>query len=286
MWLWVVVGWGAVAVVMAVLHRRLRGGADRYPPEVAAFVLRFENELTAAHAEVDFLGMLPDRFACLLRVDGQETVVGLSELYRHAAAQPDGFTRLVLRLLTDIREIGLDRVEDLDFGAVAAALMPQVRSVAWLDTHGRFGDSGLVHTPLNDELVTVYVVDVTSSMVFVCREHLRRWRRTAAEVHQLAMGNLARRGAEGLPSNGDAEPVVLQSGDGFDASRVLLLTASEGLLVAIPDRDTLWVGPEQGQDLEQLMATTAAIAAQAPHPVSAQVFRVTAGRIESVAAPR
>jgi uncharacterized protein YtpQ (UPF0354 family) len=286
MWLWVFAGWCVVAVVMAALHRRLRRGADRYPPEVAAFVLRFESELAAAHPEVAFLGLLPERFACLLRVDGQETVVGLNELYRHAHAQPDGFTRLVARLLTDIREIGLDRVEDLDFAAVATALMPQVRSVAWLDTHGRFGDSGLVHTPLNDELVTVYVVDVTSSMVFVCREHLRRWRRSVEDLHRLAVTNLERRGTVGLPTNGEAGPVVLQSGDGFDASRVLLLQPNDGLLVAIPDRDTLWVGPEQGQNLEQLMATTEAIAAQAPHPVSGQVFRVKDGRLASVAATR
>jgi uncharacterized protein YtpQ (UPF0354 family) len=286
MWLWVLCGWCAVAVSIAALHRRLRRGADRYPPEIAAFVLRLENELDAVHPEVAFLGLLPERFACLLRVDGQETVVGLNELYRHAEAQPDGFTRLVARLLTDIREIGLDRVDDLDFASVATALMPQVRSAAWLDTHGRFGDSGLAHTPLNDDLVTVYVVDVAQSMVFVCRDHLRRWRRSVEDVHQLALANLERRGTDGLPKVVEPQPVVLQSGDGFDAARVLLLQPAEGLLVAIPDRDTLWVGPEQGQNLEQLMAVTEAIAAQAPHPVSGQVFRVTDGRLAAVAAPR
>jgi hypothetical protein len=287
MWLWVALGWCGIAVVVGMVHRRWRRTTDRFPPEVAAFVLRLENELAAAHPDVAFLGLLPDRFACLLRVDGQETVVGLTELFRHASAQPDGFTRLCARLLADVREVGLDRVGDLDFAAVATQLLPQVRSTDWLATHGRFGDSGLVHTPLNDELVTCYVVDVAASMVFVCRRHLALWRKSVADIHHLALANLQRRGTDGLPkADQPAQAVTLQSGDGFDAARVLLLPPADGLLVAIPDRDTLWVGPEQGQNLEQLMATTEAIAEQASHPVSGQLFRVTDGRLAPVSAPR
>src|SRR5690606_24630333 len=125
----------------------------------------------------------------------------------------------------------------------------------------------LVHRPLNDDLATVYVLDDPHCMVFVCREHLRRWRKTETDVHNLALANLARLGAGVDGASATAEPMVVQSGDGFDAARVLLLEQAEGLLVAIPDRDTLWIGPENGQNLEQLMATTEAIARQSPHPV-------------------
>ncbi len=79
MWLWVGIGWGALALGLAWIHHRLGRVRDGYPPEVAAFLLRLETELAAAHPGVQFLGMLPDRFACLLRVDGQETPVGLHE---------------------------------------------------------------------------------------------------------------------------------------------------------------------------------------------------------------
>ena len=141
--------------------------------------------------------------------------------------------------------------------------------------------------PLNDDLVTVYVIDDPHCMVFVCREHLRRWRKSEADVHNLALANLQRLGGDGLLAETvGKEPVVLQSGDGFDAARVLLLEQAEGLLVAIPDRDTLWVGPAHGQNLEQLMATTEAIAQQASHPVSSQLYRVTDGRLAPVSGPR
>ena len=79
-----------------------------------------------------------------------------------------------------------------------------------------------------------------------------------------------------------AEAVLLQSGEGFAASRLLLRRQEEGLLVAIPDRDTLWAGPEEGQDLGQLMSMTEQISDRSPYPVSSQVFRVTDGRLQPV----
>lgn len=285
MWLWVGLGWSMLALAGVVVHHRLRQRSSRYPPEVAAFVLQLENELIAAHPRVRFLGMLPDRFACLLSVDGQETPVGLHEAFRHAEAFPEAFPRMVAQLVEDIREVGLDRCDDLEFATAAQLLMPQVRSRAWLDEQGTFGDSGLVHTPLNDELVTVYVVDDASCMVFLCRAHLQRWQKTAEDLHNLALANLARLGRNGI-DEACAESVLLQSGDGFDASRVLLLDQQEGLLVAVPDRDTLWAGPEEGQNIEALMSATEDLADRAPHPVSGKLFRVRDGRLEPVEAPQ
>lgn len=287
MWLWIGIGWGALAIGLAWIHHRLGRSQPGYPADVAAFLLRLETELSRSHPQVQFLGMLPDRFACLLRVDGQETPVGLHEAWRHAQAFPDAFTRMVARLVADIGEHGLDRVGDVEFADAAPLLMPQVRSRSWVEAQGAFGDAALVQAPLNDDLVTVYVIDDPHCMVFVCREHLRRWRKSETDLHNLALANLARSGGEAIDGHAAGrEPVVLQSGDGFDAARVLLLEQAEGLLVAIPDRDTLWVGPANGQNLEQLMATTEAIARQSSHPVSAQVYRVTAGRLAPASEPR
>lgn len=248
-------------------------------------MLRLENELSTAHPEVEFRGMLPDRFACLLGIDGQETAVSLHGLFRHADAPPDAFSRTVKSLLGDIREVGLDRVGDLDFAAAAPLLMPQVRSRAWIEQRGAFGDSGLVHTALASDLVTVYVLDQADDMVFVCREHLRRWRKEIADVHHLAVANLARRSAP-MPEVATRDGLLLQSQDGYDAARVLLLDRRDGLLVAIPDRDSLWVGHDDGQSLEQLMATTEAMAGRSAHPVSGGVYRVTDGQLQSVPGSR
>ncbi len=97
----------------------------------------------------------------------------------------------------------------------------------------------------------------------------------------LALANLASLGDNGL-RDASTGPVLLQSGDGFDASRLLLLLQEEGLLVAIPERDTLWIGPEEGQNLEQLMAVTEQISDRSQYPVSPSLFRVKDGRLQPV----
>lgn len=285
MWLWLASGWAMAAIAAACLHHRWRQQRREPSPAVAAFGLRLENELLAAHPDVEFLGMLPDRFACLLRVDGQETAVALHEVFHRATGDDDSFTRLIATLVAEIREVGLDKVGDRDFAAVAPLLMPQVRARTWLDAQGAFGDSGLVHTPLTEGLVTVYVVDDATTMVFVCREHLRCWRKNVADIDNLARQNLARRGAAPTVAP-EGEPVLVRSGDGFDAARVLLLRDDDDLLVAMPDRDTLWVGRDNGHNLEQLMATTEAVAAAAAHPVSPRVYRLTGGQLEALPGSR
>jgi uncharacterized protein YtpQ (UPF0354 family) len=279
MWLWIAAGWGALSVALAAIHHRIRRGAPQLSPEVIAFLARLENVLAKQHPDVEYLGLLPGRFTCLLRVAGQETPVSLQELWRHAQAFPDAFEKTVGQLLLEVQEAGLHEVADHDFANAAPLLLPQVRGRKWLEEQGPFGDGALVHRPLNDDLVVVYAIDDPQSMVFVCKAHLRRWQKSEADLHNLALANLRRR-SDALAVPAGSEPLLLRSGDGYDAARVLLLEETDGLLVAIPDRDVLWVGREQGQDLAKLMATTEEIARTAPHPVSASVYRVTDGRLD------
>ncbi|MCA8974199.1 MAG: hypothetical protein KDC98_05725 [Planctomycetes bacterium] len=285
MWLWALLGWLAVSCLAVFLHHRFQRSQARFSPEVAAFMLRFETILAERHPDVGFLGILPDQFACLLEVEGQETPVALQGAFRHEAAFPDAFPDFVGRLIEEIREVGLDRFEDLDFAFAAPQLLPQVRSQEWLAQKGCFGDSGLVHRRINDQLAVVYVVDDPNCMVFLCRAHLSRWRKSEQDIHNLALANLARLDPIQLDRlRSVSESVRVDVGDGYDAARVLLLDEAEGLLVAIPDRDVLWVGNEHLTDLETLMADTRGIADRASHPVSGDVFRVTAGQLEVVRA--
>lgn len=283
MWLWIVAGWCATSVLLAVLHHRLVRLRPSLTPEIEEFLLGLESHL-GRHPQVEFRGMLPGQFACLLRVNGQDTPLSLHDIYRRVEAFPDRFAVAVDQLVGEIAEVGLDRIVDHDFGSVAASILPQVRSLDWVAEQGRFGDSALVHRRLNDDLAVVYVIDDPHTMVFVCRAHLQAWRRSEEDLHQLALGNLHRRGAGALLPLG-REPLLLQTGDGYDAARVLLLDQLErtgSLLVAMPDRDTLWVAQEEGQDLARLMTAAEAMAQEAPHPVSGRLFRFTAGRLEPV----
>lgn len=280
--MWLAVSWCCAAIVLAAVHHRLARPRRAMPREVERFLERLRMELSG-HG-IDWLGLLPGQFACLLRVGGQETPVSLHDLYRHAEAFPDRFGAVVARLVGEIREVGLDRVADHDFGLIATTLMPQVRSRAWVEAQGRFGDAALVQRPLAADLAIVYVIDDPHTMVFVCRAHLRRWRRSETDLHRLALANLrARGGAEGMRALVGDDPVLLQTGDGYDAARVLLLEQTEGLLVALPDRDTLWVGRERGgAGLAGLMAAAEGMTRAAAHPVSHRLYRLGRRGLEAV----
>jgi uncharacterized protein YtpQ (UPF0354 family) len=287
MWFWIVAAWCATASALAVLHHRLRRADPRLPPGVRGFLCAFELELQR-HPQVEYLGLLPGQFACLLRVDGQETPVSMQDLFRRVEAFPSTLGSLVDRLVAEIQEVGLDRVSDHEWGGAATAILPQVRNREWVEGHGRFGDAALVSRPLSKDLAIVYVIDDPQAMVFVCRAHLQRWRRSEEDLNRLALANLQRRAGDGLSAAvASREPTLLQTGDGYDAARVLLLDQVDGqvdgLLVAMPDRDVLWVAREEGQDLAQLMSVAEAMARSAPHPVSAGVFRITGGRLEPAA---
>lgn len=284
MWEWILGGWIGLSVLLAWMHHRARRGQSRLPSEVEEFLLRLETTLARRRPEVEYLGLLPGQFTALMRVQGQETPVSLQGPWRHAQAFPDAFDSMVDRLVQDVGEVGLDRIDDHDFTSVATWILPQVKGKDWLQQQGCFGDAGLVHRALSDDLAVVYVIDDPHTMVFVCRAHLQRWQKSEEDVHHLALGNLQRL-SRGHIGRGDVVtgPLLLRSGDGYDAARVLLLDEQDdGLLVAIPDRDVLWVGMEEGQDLPGLMAATQDLAAAAVHPVSAQLYRARKGQLEPV----
>jgi hypothetical protein len=132
------------------------------------------------------------------------------------------------------------------------------------------------------------VIDDPWCMTFVCRQHLRRWGRDEEDLFHLATQNLHALARARLPLPGpeDDEGVLLRTGDGFDAARVLLLDPrqSEGLLVAMPERDVLWVGREDGTDLGALMRLNERQASAAEHPLSRSLYRIRDGRLVDVTA--
>ncbi len=280
-WGWTAIG--GLALAAWALHRASRRPRHRRAvrPELARFLAALQHELLQ-HPEVEFLGMLAGQFACLLRVHGQETPVSLQELHRRWLAYPTHFGRSVGQLCREIEEAGLDRIDDHYFAAVAGDLMPQVRSMDWVDAQGRFGDGGLVSTRLGPDLAVVFVIDDARAMVFVCREHLRRWGRSVEDIESLAIANLRQRSGNLAALMRDGEPSLLRTGDGYDAARVLLLPKDQDLLVLMPDRDVLWAADPKGQDQRDLMRQAERMAGCALHPVSPRLYRLQQGALAPV----
>lgn len=275
MGLWLTVGWCVAAVALAALLHRLQRGRRARGAQIDAFRDRLRVELMR-HEDAFLVGMLPGRFSGLLRVRGQDTAVGLGDLFRRWLAFPEGFGPLVDRLLDEIEERALDRLEHHEFGGVSTDLMPQVRSRAWVEAQGRFGDAALVSRPWGSDLAVVYVVDDPDTMTYVCRAHLQRWRRSAEDVHQLAMQNLQRRAGNAKDAFAEADtPLMLQTGDGYDAARALLMPSEPPTLVAMPDRDVLWLARDTGQDTAPLLQKAHTMCVAAAHPISDRIYRLS-----------
>ena len=230
--------------------------------------------------------MLPGRFAIVLAIRGQECPVSLHGLFRRFVAFPDEFPETVSRFLDEMSADGLDSPFDHDFADAATAILPQVRSRAWLEAQGGvFGDGALVHRRFSEDLVICYVIDESWCMTFVCQAHLKQWNIGERDLYHLATRNLdAAVGADVPVPEQDGEPVLLRTGDGFDAARVLLLDPErvEGLLVAMPERDVLWLGREQDDGLGELMSRNQEQSQASAHPISPHLYRVRDGELVQV----
>jgi len=287
-----VVGWLGLATLLVVaLHAvRARRRRPRAPVEVRDFVERLRRELIAHHPEVRVLGLIPGRFAAVISVRGQELPVSLHHLFQQSLTFPNSFSEMVRQFVEDAFDRGLERTWEHGFADVATSILPQIRTRAWLREHGSvFGQGALVHRDFTDDLVICYVIDDPWCMTFVCRAHLQQWGYTEDDLYHLATRNLNALAATEVPLPGpEDDGVLVRTGDGFDAARVLLLDREklDGLLVGLPERDVLWLGDGEKRGLEGLMALNAKQARRASHPLSPTLYRVTDGELVPVKGSR
>ncbi len=284
-WTSIAIAWTCLvfmATGLWVLARRMQPKGE-LGSGLGEFLRCLRYELRERHPDVAWCGLSSERRTAVLIVSGQETPVPLGPLFQHYQAFPDAFGRVVDRMLEEVRAEGLHEPADHEFADVVLDIVPQIKSQDWLREHGgAFGGSGLISRDLGDDLVICYVIDEPWSMIFICREHLRRWHKQDQDIHQLAMSNLRRKsGGQLLRHDPEAEPLLMQSGDGYDAARVLLLESAEdrALVFALPDRDTLWVGAEASEDLDAIAELARQRQSRAVHPISPHLHRLASGEV-------
>jgi uncharacterized protein YtpQ (UPF0354 family) len=289
-WLWI---WCSVAGLLTWLTpKALRAAHFRgLPEEARSFFERLQQVLIRQHPGVDLVGITSEGFGAVLRVERQELAVPLGEVFLRERAFPDAFPKTVDRLVTEIRD-HLATIHDLPFDEAIPKILPQIRPQEWVRASSpAFGPGRLVTTPLLNDLLTCYVLDEPGSMVFVTHGHLDEWGCKSEYIANLALTNLKRlaetEGGLPVPAAADREPCVLHTGDGYDAARMLLATDPcsvddvQGLVFAIPDRDTLVVA-RTGSGLGRLMAEVGAEYEQSAHRISPRLFEIADGSLRPV----
>ena len=283
-----ILGLVVMSFLASVLLGRFLRLADLGPvqaqdEELQKFMEAVSIELASLDDRGELRRWIEGSYNVVLSVRGQEVPVPLDQVFHAWRADPERLGETMEQLLTEIEESALEQPSDHPFAAVATRVLPQVRSQDWVRTNGpALGDGALVNRPLGAGLSVCYVIDDPWAVVFVCQAHLRQWGCTDEALHQLAVQNLEARsrGNVPLPEVGQG-PVCVQSGDGYDAARVLLLNPEEvqGLLIGMPNEDELWLSREAQPTLESLMGE-AASRESAAAAVGTSLYRIEDGQLE------
>ncbi|HWQ14666.1 MAG TPA: DUF1444 family protein [Roseiflexaceae bacterium] len=261
-------------------------GAPMGPEQFAAYI---ERRLTLEDDAVEVLGR--EGVVLRLRVRGQEVTSDLTNIYaayRTNPSQIDAVARSYVRVL--LGELP-DRSER-DFAALAGRVMPMLKPIELLVAVRERKLPMLAYRPFLADLIITYVIDEKSSVAFINEEQLDRWGVAAQDLHNLAVENLRRRTREGVRytavGEGEERLFIYSSGDGYDATRLLLTEvlaewarAVQGrLVVGIPNRDFLIALGDANQDiLRAVAAQVQADATQREHGLTDQLFTLAGGAV-------
>jgi hypothetical protein len=186
----VVVGLAAVAALAIAWVVLRRGLAQPRVRDFRGFVAELVRHLEGLRPHVEWRGLASGSLHGVVAVEGQDTLVPLAPLHRHYVAFPEEFPAVVQRLILDIKATGLDRSHEHHFIDVFQDIVPQIRSLEWLDTHGAaFGGAALVHRDLGDGNVLCYAIDGGDTVVFVCRAHAQQWGKSEEDLFHLSRSN-------------------------------------------------------------------------------------------------
>ncbi|MCS7471603.1 hypothetical protein NZK35_33565 [Stieleria sp. ICT_E10.1] len=149
--------------------------------------------------------------------------------------------------------------------------------------------------PFADDVHSSLVSDCDTGYAYISNEDLERWGQSAVDAIEIGKLNIVT-SSPTLPMTvmpGPAPLVAIQTGDGYDAARILIpeirariiseLTGDEDgeVYVGVPNRDFLIAWPMTvDEDLHQQLSQTVALdARRQSHPLSERVLRVTKDKI-------
>jgi hypothetical protein len=195
--------------------------------------------------------------------------------------------------------------------AASAILFPALRPpgthglvVAEIDADALAADTARSHSqPLIDEgpggLTVVYVLQAGGFDVVVNGDHLLSWGVTTADVQEAALRNLAAWSANAAWTDevsGERRLISSDTGDGWDAARILLPDVREKLaaelggagrvLIGVPERHLLVAGALRPDDAEfATLFSDFVVEASggADEPVDRRVFELTGGQLVEAA---
>jgi uncharacterized protein YtpQ (UPF0354 family) len=218
-----------------------------------------------------------------LRVNGQ--LASMENIYRSTLLQPEHSQSIIEQWMREmIRASEGTPDQHAPFEELAERIMPVVLREGTVDPQ----TSLMVTQPLVSGLNVGYVVDSDRSFWYIPQAAFNSWGISIDDLHNRALANLVDR-SQAISAHAAQDPdgrinlILFQTGDGFDASRILLPTLNERLrehlgspfLAGIPNREILLCFRDDQETLTRLRDQIQSDYTQMPHPITDRLLLVT-----------
>lgn len=217
-----------------------------------------------------------------LRINGN--LVPLENLYRIAVLQPEDLRRHVDRWIVELLRASEGTPDrNGSFDELRERILPMILP----DNAGEAHDE-TISQPLVEGLRTAYAIDHDRTISYIPRSQFEEWNISPDDLHAQAIDNLVARSETMVASaaqdeDGKINLILFQTGDGYDASRLLLPTLHERLCehlgtpfaAAIPTRDLLLCFRNDSETTSRVKDQVSDDFHRMPHQVTERLLLVT-----------
>ena len=212
-------------------------------------------------------------------------LASLENLYRIVSYQPDEIQHQVERWVVELLRAAEGRPDERgSFESLRERIYPMV-----LPTSGsEMPEEAAVMQPLVAGLLVAYAIDSDRTITYIPRSLFDGWKISLDDLHEAAIGNLvahsdAMQAHAAQDEEGRTNLILVQTLDGYDASRILLPSLHDQLrphlgspfLVGIPNRDILVCFRNEPEMADRLATQIEEDFKTMPHQLTDKLFLVT-----------
>jgi uncharacterized protein YtpQ (UPF0354 family) len=263
------------------------------------------NGITAVMTAEQFAGYMEKRLAVYdeievldragmelrLRASGADVTADLTNFYSAYSRDPaqlDVVFETFVRVMLGIQP---DRSAS-DYAALSDRIYPMLKPLEMLVEVRERKLPMLAYREFLGDLMIAYVIDEERSVAYINEEHLDRWNVSAHDLHEQSLVNLRRRSEQvkyTTVGTGDQQLFIFNSGDGYDASRLLLSevlaewarAVPGNLVIGIPNRDFLIAFSDANPEILRAVAMQVqADAARREYGLTDQLFTLVKGVVK------
>jgi uncharacterized protein YtpQ (UPF0354 family) len=227
-----------------------------------------------------------------LRVNGADVAADLGTFYTAYKRDPSQIDAVVQTFARTLLGIQPDR-EINDYAELAGRVYPILKPIEMLAEVRERKLPMLAYREFLADLMIAYVIDEERSFAYINEDHLERWKVGIVDLHQQAIENLRRRTDDRVTYTavgaGEQRLFIYNSGDGYDATRLLLSDVLADwarevpgrLVIGIPNRDFLIAFSDANSEvLRGVAAQVQSDAAQREYGLTEQLFTLINGVVK------